>query len=214
MAGCCSCSTDTFTGVSAGYRRALIAVIAINAAMFAVEIGAGALSGSMALAADSLDFMADSLTYGLSLWVIGRPDVWRSRAAVFKGLSLAAMGLGVFIATAWRTLVIGVPEPFVMSGVGALALAANLVSVLILFRWRDGDANVRSVWLCSRNDAIGNVAVVGAGGAVWLTGSGWPDVIVAGAMALLFLRSATAILRQALGELRHGRIGVVPTAGE
>ncbi|MEQ8818377.1 MAG: cation transporter [Thalassobaculum sp.] len=203
-----------FDGLSTGYRRALWAVIAINAAMFAVEIGAGALSGSVALAADSLDFLADSLTYGLSLWVIGRPLVWRSRAALFKGLSLAVMGVGVFVATIWQTFVLGVPEAFVMSGVGALALAANVVSVVILFRWRDGDANVRSVWLCSRNDAIGNVAVVGAGVAVWLTASGWPDVIVAGAMALLFLRSAAAILRQSLEELRQDRTGVVPLAGE
>ncbi|MEQ9333368.1 cation transporter [Thalassobaculum sp.] len=203
-----------FDGLSTGYRRALWAVIAINAAMFAVEIGAGALSGSVALAADSLDFLADSLTYGLSLWVIGRPLVWRSRAALFKGLSLAVMGVGVFVATIWQTFVLGVPEAFVMSGVGALALAANVVSVVILFRWRDGDANVRSVWLCSRNDAIGNVAVVGAGVAVWLTTSGWPDVIVAGAMALLFLRSAAAILRQSLEELRQDRTGVVPLAGE
>jgi len=203
-----------FDGLSTGYRRALWAVIAINASLFAVEIGAGAMSGSMALAADSLDFLADSLTYGLSLWGIGRPLVWRSRAALFKGFSLAVMGVGVFVATIWQTFYLGVPEAFVMSGVGFLALAANVVSVLILFRWRDGDANVRSVWLCSRNDAIGNVAVVGAGVAVWLTASGWPDVIVAGGMALLFLKSATSILRQALTELRDQQPAVAATAGE
>lgn len=213
MSGCCG-NDVKFEGLSASYRRALWAVIAINAGMFAVEIAAGAMSGSMALAADSLDFLADSLTYGLSLWVIGRPMVWRSRAAVFKGLSLAVMGVGVFAATIWHTLVLGVPEAFVMSGVGVLALAANVVSVIILFRWRDGDANVRSVWLCSRNDAIGNVAVVAAGGAVWLTASGWPDVIVAGAMAGLFLKSAVAILRQAFAELRQERTGLVPSPGE
>ncbi len=213
MTGCCSCA-PTFTGVSTGYRRALLAVIAINAVMFAVELGAGALAGSMALAADSLDFLADSLTYGLSLWVIGRPDAWRARAAVFKGVSLAAMGVWVLGATVWQSFALGVPEPLVMSGVGFLALAANLASVAILFRWRDGDANVRSVWLCSRNDAIGNVAVVAAGGAVWLTASGWPDLVVAAAMAALFLKSAAAILRQAFAELRQQRTGVVPVAGE
>lgn len=211
---CCSCEAPKFDGVSTAYRRALWAVIAVNATMFAVEIGAGALSGSMALWADSLDFLGDSLTYGLSLWVIGRPPAWRARAAVLKGLSLAAMGLGVLAATLWQTLVLGVPEAFVMSGVGALALAANLASVLILFRWRDGDANVRSVWLCSRNDAIGNVAVVAAGGAVWLTASGWPDLVVAGAMAALFLKSSASILSQAFGELRQVRTGVVPLPGE
>jgi len=211
---CCSCEAPKFDGVSAVYRRALWAVIAINATMFAVEIAAGALSGSMALWADSLDFLGDSLTYGLSLWVIGRPAAWRARAAVLKGLSLAGMGVGVLGVTLWHTLVIGVPEAVIMSGVGALALAANLASVAILFRWRDGDANVRSVWLCSRNDAIGNVAVVGAGVAVWLTASGWPDLVVAGAMAALFLRSAASILSQAFGELRLARTGVVPLPGE
>lgn len=211
---CCSCEAPKFDGVSAGYRRALWAVIAINASMFAVEIAAGALSGSMALWADSLDFLGDSLTYGLSLWVIGRPQAWRARAAVLKGLSLAGMGVGVLGVTLWQTLVIGVPEAAIMSGVGALALAANLASVAILFRWRDGDANVRSVWLCSRNDAIGNVAVVGAGAAVWLTASGWPDLLVAAAMAALFLRSAASILSQAFGELRASRTGVVPLPGE
>lgn len=211
---CCSCEGPKFDGVSPAYRRALWAVIAINAVMFAVELGAGALADSVALAADSLDFLADSLTYGLSLWVLGRPPAWRARAATFKGLSLAAMGLGVLGATLWRTLVLETPEAFVMSGVGVLALAANLASVAILFRWRDGDANVRSVWLCSRNDAIGNVAVVAAGGAVWLTASGWPDVIVAAAMAALFLRSAVSILRQSLDELRRAGTSLVPQPGE
>lgn len=211
---CCCSNTPAFDGVSVGYRRALVAVIAINAAMFAVELGAGSLAGSMALTADSLEFLADSLTYGLSLWVIGRPAAWRARTALLKGGSLAVMGAWVLGATLWQVLGPGVPEAAVMGGVGALALAANLASVAILFRWRDGDANVRSVWLCSRNDAIGNVAVLGAGAAVWLTASGWPDLIVAAAMAALFLKSAVSILSQALGELRVSRSDAVAAPGE
>jgi cation diffusion facilitator family transporter len=201
MSGCCG-STVVFEGLSPGYRRALMAVIVINAAMFVIEIAAGAFAGSMALTADSLDFLADTLTYAVSLWVIGKAAEWRAWAAFCKGLSLAAMGLGVFAATVWQVFVLGVPDAAVMSGIGLLALLANVASVLILFRWRDGDANVRSVWLCSRNDAIGNIAVVLAAGLVWWSGTGWPDVIVALFMSGLFLRSATQILRQSVDELR------------
>lgn len=209
MAG--SCAHDVrFEGVSSGYKRALIAVIVINAAMFIVELSAGSIAGSMALTADSLDFLADSLTYAVSLWVIGRPLVWRAWTAVAKGASLALMGAWVFGATVYQVFFIGVPNAAMMSGIGLLALAANVVSVMILFRWRDGDSNVRSVWLCSRNDAIGNVAVVAAGGAVFLTGTGWPDVIVAGIMAALFLKSSVAILRQSTGELRQARAHADP----
>lgn len=206
MSGCCGHDEGlVFDGMSAGYKRALIAVVAINAGMFLVELAAGAFAGSMALTADSLDFLADSLTYGVSLWVIGKAASWRASAAFAKGLSLAAMGLGVFAMTVYQVFVLGVPNAAVMSGIGLLALAANVASVMILYRWRDGDANVRSVWLCSRNDAIGNVAVVGAAGLVWMTGTGWPDVIVALLMSGLFLRSAYQILTQSIGELRQAR---------
>lgn len=189
-----------FAGASPAYRRALVAVIAINAAMFAIEAAAGVTAGSMALQADALDFLADSATYGLSLWVIARPARWRANAALVKGLSLAALGLWVLGATIWRVFVAGVPEPVVMGAVGILALAANIASVLLLVRFRDGDANVRSVWLCSRNDAIGNVAVVLAASGVFATDAAWPDLLVAGAMASLFLVSSVRIVRQSLGE--------------
>ena len=119
-----------------------------------------------------------------------------------KGISLAAMGVGILALTLYRTLVLGSPDAFVMTGVGALALAANLASVLLLLRYRNGDANVRSVWLCSRNDAIGNVAVIAAAGAVAWTGTAWPDLVVAAAIASLFLHSATLIVRQSLRERR------------
>lgn len=197
--------TEAFDGMSAGYRRALMWVLALNAGMFAVEMFAGALAGSRALQADALDFLADSLTYGLSFWVLGRPLRWRSYAALVKGGSLLLIGAWVLGSTLWQAFSPHQPQAEVMGVIGLMALAANVASALILLRYRDGDANVRSVWLCSRNDAIGNVAVLGAAGLVLLLGSGWPDLVVAGAMATLFLHSAWLILRQALRELRTGR---------
>ncbi len=193
----------TFEGQSAAYRRALWVVIAINGGMFALEIAAGAFAQSMALQADALDFLADTLTYAASLYVIGRAAQLRANVALIKGASLALMGVGVLGATIYRTVVVGSPDAFVMTGVGGLALASNLASVLLLLRYRNGDANVRSVWLCSRNDAIGNIAVIAAAGGVAWTGTAWPDLIVAVAMASLFLHSATLILRQALRERRE-----------
>jgi Co/Zn/Cd efflux system component len=202
----CHCEDTKFDGLSSAYRRVLWAVIAINGAMFAVEMSAGVLSGSQALKADALDFLGDTVTYGVSLAVIGMPLVWRSRAALLKGFSLGAMGLWVLASTAHQVLVLGLPRAEVMGAVGFLALAANLSSVLLLLRYRDGDANVRSVWLCSRNDAIGNLAVVLAAGGVWTTSTPWPDLIVAGIMATLFLWSSIGIIRQALGELSFASV--------
>ncbi|MGA9443887.1 MAG: cation transporter, partial [Methyloceanibacter sp.] len=184
------------------YRRALWAVIAINGVMFLVEMAAGMLAGSQALKADALDFLGDTVTYCISLFVIGMPLVWRARAALAKGLSLGAMGLWVLGSTVYHVLVLGIPQAEVMGAIGFLALLANLTSVLLLLKFRDGDANVRSVWLCSRNDAIGNVAVIFAASGVWATGTAWPDLIVAGIMATLFLWSSAQIVRQALTELR------------
>jgi Co/Zn/Cd efflux system component len=199
---CCDCGSEVkFDGLSAAYKRALWAVIAINAAMFVIEMAAGVMAGSQALKADALDFAGDTATYGLSLFVIGMPLVWRSRAALFKGASLAVLGLWVLASTAYHVLVLGVPQAEVMGVVGVLALAANLSSVLLLLRYRDGDANVRSVWLCSRNDAIGNIAVIAAASGVWATSTAWPDLIVAGIMASLFLWSAAQIVRQAMREM-------------
>lgn len=204
MSACCG-SGAVFDGVSVAYRRRLWAVIAINALMFVVEIVGGSLAGSKALQADALDFLGDALTYGISLAVIGYPIAVRSAAALFKGATLALMGLWVFGSTIWHAFFIGVPEAEVMGAIGFLALSANLLSVGLLVRYKDGDANVRSVWLCSRNDAIGNVAVMLAALAVWALGSGWPDIIVAGAMAALFLSSAFRITAQALAERREAR---------
>ncbi|MFN4099949.1 MAG: cation transporter [Pararhodobacter sp.] len=194
---------DSFDGASPAYRRALIAVIILNGGLFAVEMTAGALSGSRALQADALDFAADALTYAISLWVIGRPLALRARVAQLKGLSLAVMALVILGLAISDMLAPGVPQAGVMGLVGFAALAANVASVLILMRWRDGDSNVRSVWLCSRNDAIGNVAVMGAAVMVAWLQSGWPDLIVAVAMAGLFLSSAIQILQRAHHERRH-----------
>ena len=207
MSAHCNHTAD-FTGTTPAYKRALWAVIVINAVMFFVEIGAGALAGSQALQADALDFLGDSLTYGLSLVVIGMSLRTRATAALVKGISLLLMGLWVMGSTLYQVLVLGVPSAQIMGAIGLLALAANVASVVILMRFKDGDANVRSVWLCSRNDAIGNIAVIGAAGAVALTQTAWPDLIVAALMAALFLSSARQIIRQALHERRHLADGV------
>jgi cation diffusion facilitator family transporter len=192
-----------FDGMSDDYRRRLIIVIAINAAMFIVEMTAGQLSGSQALKADALDFFADSVTYGASLFVIGMALRTRAMVALAKGISLLLMGAWVLGSTIYRVFYVGVPEAGIMGFVAVLALAANVASVLILVRYKDGDANVRSVWLCSRNDAISNVAVMVAALGVWGTATGWPDLVVAAIMASLFLTSAVKIIAQSRAELRH-----------
>ncbi|MEQ9258607.1 MAG: cation transporter [Roseovarius sp.] len=201
MAGCCGHETR-FEGVSADYKRRLWAVIAINAVMFAVEMTAGHAAQSKALQADALDFLGDSLTYGISLAVIGASVHIRTTAALAKGVSLFLMGAYVFGSTVYQVFFVTVPEAPIMGVVGFMALAANLASVLILMRYKEGDANVRSVWLCSRNDAIGNVAVMLAALGVWGTTTGWPDLAVAAIMAGLFLSSSVQIVRQALAERR------------
>ena len=209
MGSCCS-NTPNFDGTSSAYQRALWWVIAINATMFIVEIGAGMAAQSQALQADALDFLGDTFTYSISLLVIGQALVWRTRAALLKGISLLLMGLWVLGSTLYQVLILGTPQAFVMGSIAVLALIANLISVLILYRFRNGDANVRSVWLCSRNDAINNVAVIIAAGAVWFTASAWPDLLVAAIMASLFLHSAFLITRQALQE-QYGLENSIPS---
>lgn len=200
MPGCCD--DKVFEGMSAAYKRALIAVIAINAVMFGVEMTAGITSGSQALKADALDFAGDTATYALSLFVIGASVRTRARASLIKGASLALIALTILTMTGLRVMSGGPPEAGTMGLVGLVALTANLASVFILLRWRDGDSNVRSVWLCSRNDAIGNIGVIAAGGLVAASGAAWPDLVVAALLAGLFLKSAVAITAQALGELK------------
>jgi Co/Zn/Cd efflux system component len=204
MGACCGHDHETtFEGLSKDYKRRLWLVIALNGGMFLVEMFAGYAARSQALQADALDFFGDAVTYGISLAVIGASLRVRATAALFKGMSLLLMGLWVGGSTAYQFLVLGMPKAEIMGAIGFLALAVNLASVLLLVRYKDGDANVRSVWLCSRNDAIGNVAVMLAAIGVWGTATAWPDLIVAGLMASLFINSAVQILRQALEEYRH-----------
>lgn len=205
MSDCCN--QKTFDGMSTDYRRALVAVTAINAIMFIVEISAGYLARSQALKADALDFGGDAATYAISLAVIGMSASVRARAALFKAGTLALIAIFILVSTGARIFSDGTPETVTMSLIGSLAFLANMLSVLILLRWRDGDSNVRSVWLCSRNDAIGNIGVIAAAGTVALTGSPWPDLIVAALLAGLFLRSSWAITLQAVGELRQQKSG-------
>ncbi len=200
MGACCGPESGSFDGISADYKRRLWIVIALNAIMFVVEMSAGHMARSQSLQADALDFFGDALTYGMSLAVIGSALRVRTMAAFAKGISLLLMGIWVFSSTLYQVFVHGTPEPQLMGIVGFLALAVNLGSVLLLVKYKDGDANVRSVWLCSRNDAIGNVAVMIAAAGVWGTASAWPDLIVAGIMAGLFLSSSVQILLQSRRE--------------
>ena len=196
MAGCCG-GHSNFDGMSKKYKRILWWVIAINGLMFFVEMSAGIGAQSQALQADALDFLGDTLTYGISLWVIGKSISLRSNVALFKGYSLLVIALWVFGSTMYRIFVLNSPDAPTMGGIALLAFSANIVSVLLLMRYKDGDANVRSVWLCSRNDAIGNLVVLFAASCVWFSGSAIPDLVVAFILASLFSSSAWQIIKQA-----------------
>lgn len=184
------------------YRKILWIALVVNAAMFAIELGAGFKSGSVSLLADAIDFFGDAANYGVTLAVLSMAVTWRSWAAVVKGASMLAFGLFVIGKTAWVTLHGGVPEAITMGTIGLLALMANVGVAVLLYAYREGDANMRSVWLCSRNDAIGNVAVMVAALGVLGTGTRWPDLAVALVMALLAISGGWSVLRQARGELR------------
>jgi len=185
------------------YRRVLWAALAVNAAMFAVEIAGGLASGSVSLLADAVDFAGDAANYGLSLAVLSLSLAWRARAALVKAASMGLFGVAVLGRAGWQALHGVPPEPLTMGAIGALALAANVGVAIALYAWRDGDANMRSIWLCTRNDAIGNVAVMGAAIGVFGTGAAWPDLAVAALMATLALAASLSVLRQARGELAH-----------
>ena len=205
MGNCCGGSCGTGGGPTdrrADYRRILRIALLVNAVMFVIELAASFEAESMALRADALDFLADAANYGISLWVLGKALEWRSWAAVVKGLSLGLMGLWVLGSALWNAAAGVVPDAPVMSLIGLLALAANVSVAALLFAGRRGDANMRSVWLCSRNDAIANIAVMMAAAGVWTTATGWPDILVAAGIAGLALSAAWSILRQAIGELR------------
>ncbi len=177
-----------------------IALIA-NAAMFVVEIIAGVAADSRALQADALDFFGDAANYAISLGVAGMALAWRAKAALVKAATMLAFGLWVIGYAIYGLIVGSSPEPQTMGLIGTLALLVNLVVALLLFRYREGDANMRSVWICSRNDAIGNIAVLGAAFGVFGTGQAWPDLLVAGIMASLAVWGSVEVFHQARGEL-------------
>ena len=202
-AHCNHCPSPSQEANSPRYRKILWAALIINLAMFAVEIGAGFKSGSTSLLADAIDFFGDAANYGVSLAVLSAGVVLRARAALLKGACM--MGFGVFVLgrAAWMYSQGGAPEALLMGGIGMLALIANVAVAAMLYAYREGDANMRSVWLCSRNDAIGNLAVMLAALGVLGTGSAWPDLLVACGMAVLALAGGWSVVKQASLEMKH-----------
>lgn len=216
MTGCClddSCSSGGQALNSPAWRRALWIALALNGAMFLAEIGSGVAAGSASLQADALDFLGDAANYAISLGVAGMALAWRARVALLKGISLLALASWVIGITALHVWSGTLPKAEIMGLVGALALLTNAGVAVMLFRYRGGDANMRSVWICSRNDAIGNLAVLLAAAGVFGTGTGWPDVIVAATMAGLGISGGWQIIRQATSELHQTTATVLPPAG-
>jgi Co/Zn/Cd efflux system component len=187
-------------------RRVLWAVLVINGVMFAVEVVAGLAAGSASLQADALDFLGDTANYAISLLVVGMALRYRASAALAKGLTMAAFGLWVVAMVIWHIAQGTLPSALTMGTVGIAALVANAVSFGLLWAYRHGDSNMRSAWICTRNVVLGNLAVLVAAAGVFGTGTGWPDVIVAAIMAALALQGAVLVIRQAFGELRHGKV--------
>ncbi len=200
--GCCGGCEPTPATHDKIWRRVLWISLAINAGMFALEIAAGVSAQSAALKADALDFLGDSANYAISLGVAGLALQWRARAALLKGVSLLVLGLWVLGSTVWMAVAGTLPAAETMGVIGALALIANLTCAVMLWKHREGDANRRSVWICSRNDAVGNIAVVAAALGVFGTGTAWPDIVVATILAGLGVSGGWQIVSQAYSELR------------
>ena len=212
MADCCCIPPPLDLGKPkdvAVFRRVLWAVLAINGAMFLIEVGAGVAAGSASLQADALDFLGDAANYAISLFVVGMALRYRASAALAKGMTMGLFGLWVVGTAAWHIWHGTLPSAFTMGAIGLAALAANAASFGLLWRHRHGDANMRSAWICTRNDVLGNLAVLLAAAGVFGTGTGWPDVIVAAIMAALAIQGATTVIRQSLAELRRAAT-VVP----
>ena len=200
-ASCCGQAQDPHRG-SESYRRVLWAVLAINAAMFGVEVVAGLAAGSASLQADALDFLGDAGNYIISLLVVGMALRYRAMAAFAKGATMGLFGLWVIGVTAWHAWQGTVPEAFTMGAVGVAALLANAASFALLWAYREGDSNMRSAWVCTRNDVLGNLAVLLAALGVFGTGTGWPDIAVAAIMAALALQGAWTVIGHSWSELR------------
>ncbi len=202
MSDCCNSSCDAKKPVvDKKYRRALAVALVVNFSMFGVELAGGLSADSVALLADAVDFLGDAGNYALSLFVLGLAPVWRSRTALVKGLTMGAYGFFVLGKAFWSASTGVIPEPATMGAIGMLALAANGAVAVLLYAYRDGDANMRSVWLCTRNDMIGNVAVLLAAVGVFGTGSGWPDILVAAIMGTLALTASASVVAQSRREL-------------
>jgi Co/Zn/Cd efflux system component len=197
-----ACASASIQAPASGkFRRALWIALVVNLAMFFVEIGAGWQAKSVSLLADAIDFAGDAGNYAISLVVLGMAATWRSRSALWKGWAMVAFGIAVAAKALWNIAQGAVPEALTMGAIGFLALAANVGVALLLYAYRNGDANMRSVWLCTRNDAIGNAVVMVAALGVFGTGTLWPDVAAAALMATLAIHSGTRVIRQARGEL-------------
>ncbi len=201
-AHCCHAPEPPCGAEPPGYRRVLWIALAVNGLMFVIEIGAGVQAGAVSLLADAIDFFGDAANYALSIAVLSMGLAWRSGAAMLKAVSMLAFGVAVLARAGWSAWQGVTPEPVTMGAVGALALAANVGVAVLLYKFREGDANMRSVWLCTRNDALGNLAVMAAALGVFGTQAAWPDLAVAAVMAGLALTAGWAVLRQARGELR------------
>ena len=198
----CGCGHGATADVTR-QTRVLIAVLLINAVMFVVEASAGIVAHSSALLADSLDMLGDALIYGFSLYVVARSMRWKAASALIKGMIQLVFGVAVLALALAKLFAPALPSATTITAIGALALAANAACAVLLLRHRHDDLNMNSVWLCSRNDLIGNLAVIGAGGLVALTHSHWPDLVVGFAIALLFLRTSFGVIGRSLAELRQ-----------
>lgn len=202
MGACCASNICRDPGPDPGYRRILWAALGLNAAMFLVEAAASYAAGSVSLQADALDFLGDAGNYAIGLVVLGMSVRWRARAAIGKGAVMGAFGVWIAGNALWHAFSGGVPRFELMGGIGLLALVVNVSVAALLFRHRAGDSNRMSIWLCTRNDAIANTAVILAGIGVWLTGTHWPDIAVAAVISALGLTGAWQVLHRARDELR------------
>lgn len=198
------CNHEPPQQINQRYRRILWLALLVNFSMFGVEVIAGVQSGSVSLLADSLDFLGDAANYGISLWVLSMSLAIRAKASLVKALSMGLFGVFVLGNAVWNAMVGGVPNATTMSIIGVIALCANIGVALLLYAYRNGDSNMRSVWLCTRNDAIGNIAVIIAALGVLGTGSAWPDLIVASIMAALALSASWQVIHHARTELASG----------